>query len=383
MKTNKNEEITVVYICHDLGMGGAALSLVNLIKSVSLNIKAIVLMRKRTVLTERFIEIGCDVLIYNYSLDIANRNPFFRFLVFPVRYIRDYCINRRCISWVSKQLEGKKIDIVHTNSSVVSFGVDLAKTLHAKHIWHIREFMDLDFNMKPLLSFKSLKKDIMHADAVIAITHPIFEKWELGNHVKSYVIPDAVRSVSDSVYFADKEKYVLFCSARLSDNKGADSAADIFCRSHICDRGYHLYYIGKYNEDYKEKLLDIAREYGQEDYFVFLGYQSDIRKFMVKASAFMMCSKFEGLGRVTIEAMFYGCPVLGHNTGGTKEVIAHDITGLLYNTADEAVVMLRKLIDDKAQADRLTKNAADEAKLRFSEEEYGKRIMDIYRQVLK
>ncbi|CAN7001126.1 hypothetical protein BRARA_E02550 [Brassica rapa] len=38
----------------------------------------------------------------------------------------------------------------------------------------------------------------------------------------------------------------------------------------------------------------------------------------------------ETFGRVTIEAMAYGVPVLGTDAGGTKEIVEHNVTGLLH-----------------------------------------------------
>ncbi|XP_010465589.1 PREDICTED: uncharacterized protein LOC104745912 [Camelina sativa] len=38
----------------------------------------------------------------------------------------------------------------------------------------------------------------------------------------------------------------------------------------------------------------------------------------------------ETFGRVTIEAMAYGLPVLGTDAGGTKEIVEHNVTGLLH-----------------------------------------------------
>jgi len=38
----------------------------------------------------------------------------------------------------------------------------------------------------------------------------------------------------------------------------------------------------------------------------------------------------ETFGRVTIEAMAFGLPVLGTDAGGTKEIVEHNVSGLLH-----------------------------------------------------
>lgn len=55
------------------------------------------------------------------------------------------------------------------------------------------------------------------------------------------------------------------------------------------------------------------------DDIVFLGYRTDISVLMAKAKALIVPSQFEAFGFITAEAMFYGCPVIGRNTGGTQE----------------------------------------------------------------
>ncbi|GER48386.1 glycosyltransferase [Striga asiatica] len=50
------------------------------------------------------------------------------------------------------------------------------------------------------------------------------------------------------------------------------------------------------------------------------------------ADAYVMNSQGLGetFGRVTIEAMAFGLPVLGTDSGGTKEIVEHNVTGLLH-----------------------------------------------------
>ena len=104
---------------------------------------------------------------------------------------------------------------------------------------------------------------------------------------------------------------------------------------------------------------------------------------MNEASAFLMCSKNEALGRVTIEAMFAGCPVLGRNSGGTKELIRHGTNGYLYNDIDEGVRYLNLLIDQSDMTRLLVNEGRNFAINNFSEEVYGKKIIDIYKSLIK
>lgn len=76
---------------------------------------------------------------------------------------------------------------------------------------------------------------------------------------------------------------------------------------------------GDGNDEYKSLLNQKVKEYCLDTSIVFLGYRTDIPKLMSKAKALIVPSQFEAFGFITAEAMFYGCPVIGRNTGGTKE----------------------------------------------------------------
>lgn len=52
----------------------------------------------------------------------------------------------------------------------------------------------------------------------------------------------------------------------------------------------------------------------------------------------------ETFGRVTIEAMAFGLPVLGTDAGGTKEIVEHNITGLLHPLGRPGAEVLAKHI---------------------------------------
>lgn len=102
---------------------------------------------------------------------------------------------------------------------------------------------------------------------------------------------------------------------------------------------------------------------------------------MVKAEAFLMCSENEGLGRVSVEAMFYGCLVIGRNSGGTKDFILNNETGLLFNDMNECVIAMKKAVSDNNET--IIQNAQLFAQNNFSIEKYGEKILHIYNKVLK
>lgn len=65
----------------------------------------------------------------------------------------------------------------------------------------------------------------------------------------------------------------------------------------------------------------------------------------------------ETFGRVTIEAMAFGIPVLGTDAGGTKEIVEHNLTGLLHPVGHPGTTILsenlRYLLENPSERQRL------------------------------
>lgn len=374
------KKINVLYICHDrVQMAGAVYSLLDMIDSLGEFINPIIVLRNGIVKKE-IEKKGYQCIALPFQLNVT-RNIEIGFL----RIIRkkiDEVINRWCILYLNRKLKKEQIQIIHSNSVVSTLGYKLSKKMNVKHVWHIREFLDLDFNMIPDNGWENLYKCVYDSDFVIAITKSVFNHWRLESCKESKVLFNAVRSVKDIEYKRKKDKYFLFCSAALSDNKGADFAVSLFCRTNLCKEDYRLKLIGNYSPTYKNKLDEIAKFYGQEAYIDYLGYQYDIKRFMIKSSAFLMCSLNEAMGRVTVEALFYGCPVLGYNAGGTKEIIQDGVDGFLYNNIEEATIKLKNIVSDTHKTNEMICKGLEKAKILFSKENYKEQILKIYNNLI-
>ena len=65
----------------------------------------------------------------------------------------------------------------------------------------------------------------------------------------------------------------------------------------------------------------------------------------------------EPWGRVVIEAMACGLPVLVHRAGGYAQVVEHERNGLLFDTTAQAVQLVRRLIGEPELRLRLGQEA--------------------------
>lgn len=375
--------ITVLYICPDPSLGGSTRSLINLIASVKGEVYPIVLLPIKGEAYDYLVENGIETIVCPYVLlhDFFYSQDWKRVVFHPwrMKIVKYWRLDWKCVLWVKYYLNGRKIDVVHSNFSPVTVGLLLAKVLKTKHVWHIREFLDLHFHYSIYLGIPRLRRKINHADARVAISNAVRKHWKL-REANTYTIMNPICSEVDAFYIREKEQYLLLCSYFLTEAKGTRVAIIAFGISGLFREGYRLKLVGNCTDEYQQSLMYTAKEYGCEEYVDFVPCQSDMKPFFATATAYIMASECEGLGRVTAEAMFYGCPVVAHATGGTLDLVKDGETGYLFNTVEECAVSLRKVCS--SDNEQMILRAQEFVKDNLSQEVYGPKIMDVYKCVL-
>lgn len=226
-------------------------------------------------------------------------------------------------------------DIIHTNVGPSTIGYWAARLMGIRHVWHLREYQDLDFSLKIFPSKSKFINLLKRSDFVICITPAIARHFSVSG--KYRVINDGVGTRNDLHFDPDKEGYFLF-AGRLEPTKGIDVVIDgymAFCKKYgACCK---LAIAGDGHPDYVAELQTFVAQSLFADNVTFLGFRNDTLHLMQKAKALLVASRSEGFGRITPEAMFNGCLVIGRNTGGTAEILdagGGEKIGLLFD--DEA-----------------------------------------------
>lgn len=364
---------------------GATYSLMDLIKSVQEHVHPIVLVRTEGCVYDYFTTNGIECIVCDFKEDLVGKPvKFHQYIKYAVKYIPNhlnyYRKNHKCVETVAQILRGRKIDIVHSNNTVLPFGYDIAKSLNTKFVWHLRGFMDLDFGWMPLRGWDKYQMTLKQTDAIIGITKTVLKHHVPMDNKNAYVISDAVRSKDDTYLVIPKEKYFLFVAGFLTEQKGCGFAISAFAKSGLAAHGYKLKIIGEAHPTYLSKLNQIVAQAGISDAVEFLGRSDQVKEYMSRATAFLMCSENEGLGRVSIEAMFYGCLVIGRNSGGTKDFVFDGKTGLLFSDIYGCVAAMQNAAETEHQD--IIRYAQQFAQENFSIENYGGKILEVYSKLL-
>jgi glycosyltransferase involved in cell wall biosynthesis len=122
-------------------------------------------------------------------------------------------------------------------------------------------------------------------------------------------------------------------------------------------------------QDYERELRALARELGVEDRVAFTGHVDDPMTLMSACDVVAHCSTApEPSGRVIVEAMFAGTPVIGSDAGGVREFILPGETGLLtpMKDVDALVAAIRRYLGEPVWAKQVASHARQHAHANYS-----------------
>lgn len=142
--------------------------------------------------------------------------------------------------------------------------------------------------------------------------------------------------------------------------------------------------VGDGSSDYTKELgVRIERE-GLSDYVRLLGFREDIPPVMNLCRVIVNPSvEPEAFGRILIEAMACGKPIIATRVGGHPEIIDDQIDGLLVApTSVDLARAIEKILSDAAFARVLSQNGLKKVETHFSVKHHVSQIEALYQQVL-
>jgi glycosyltransferase involved in cell wall biosynthesis len=137
------------------------------------------------------------------------------------------------------------------------------------------------------------------------------------------------------------------------------------------------------NKRYAADLSEQVNNLGLKDRVRFMGAmsQSELAYWMANSSVLVLPSTSEGLGRVIIEAMATGTPVIGSRVGGIPELVEDGVSGFLVPTGDEIALAerLRWILTNPDNAGAMGERGRRFVEHFFSTESY----LNGYKQILE
>ncbi|MDI6839376.1 MAG: glycosyltransferase family 4 protein [bacterium] len=133
----------------------------------------------------------------------------------------------------------------------------------------------------------------------------------------------------------------------------------------------------------RKKLERMVCKLGLTETVLFLGDRADIPELLAISDIFVLASLNEGMGRVIIEAMASGLPVVATNVGGIPTVVVDGVTGILIPSKDSESLSqaILHLLKDKELASNMGKNGKERAFM-YSADKMIEKIDNLYKNLL-
>ena len=200
---------------------------------------------------------------------------------------------------------------------------------------------------------------------------------------------DGLRQVARNHFQLSADVFVFGVIGRIDPLKGQHLAIEALHQLHQRNVRAHLLIVGEStrNEgnEYVTSLRMLMEKSNLREFVHIHPYSADVFNFYHAIDAFMLCSKGETFGTVTIEAMAMGLPIMGTNSSGTPELLNHGSCGLLVNPDDifEWSRAMEKLAEKNDEILKMAMRAKERFKLHYSKEASVSRMIEIVEQLVR
>jgi len=262
-------------------------------------------------------------------------------------------------------------DIVVTNTSVIPWGAISAYFLDRPHIWYIREFQILDYGLNFIFPEQRIAEYIRSSSSKVLCNSKAVKKHYFGEEVDpniEVIYPQidfrSTGSQQDNRnYFEDKNATHILIVGTIAEGKGQLEAIQAVQRLLQLHMPVELVIMGYRDPNYANTILEYIESNKLQNQVHLLDYQSNPKPVYEQSDIVLVCSRNEAFGRVTIEAMSLGKPVIATRTGGALEIIEDGVSGLLYQPGDinELTEKIIFLIYNPHKSLELGKNAIKRA----------------------
>ena len=378
--------IKVLFITHVSEMGGANHSMCQLIKELKETYSVIPVVlcppKKSNInLQDNLKEIGVEYLEFPIRF-FKTKKPtlylFFSYLKYLYRQRHFY-----------KRLESYNFDIIHSNSSVIDIGGYLSKQLKCKHIWHLREFGDLDYSLFPLGGKIYEKFGYSHADAYIAISKAVEKHFadKLSSR-KIHLIYNGIKLVDSCFCSKHNSKNINFiCVGLIHPSKNQIeivNAVNSLVNTRHCNN-FHVTFVGINTHPYTKLIKDLINQYQLESYFTILKEMDNIHSLLSSMDVGIMSSRSEAFGRVTIEYMLHNLLVIANDSGANKELVNDGETGIIYKSGDfeDLANKMNMIITTPSIIEELSHQALVYSNNNFLSMHNTMKVYNLYKTILK
>lgn len=295
-------------------------------------------------------------------------------------------------------IKEEQIDLIHTNNSLCPAGAFSAYIAHIPHVWHVREPIG-STGQYPLIPGDWLSLHLFQwlSDVIICnsqYTANVFrqngysvEIIQNGLDLQIFQGAEARGFQLRRQLFGDTDYPLVAMVGNLTTQwkehatflEIAGKLSSFFpqCQFVVYGGNSNLYLT-----PYTRELRQIVKRLNIENRVVWADFIGDIPAIMHSMDILIHSASKEGSGRVVMEAMAAGKPVIGVRSGGVQELIQDGDTGFLVspNDVNAFTEKVAFLLENPQARGKIGEQAANYAQKNFSNERMMKSIVEIYNE---
>jgi len=295
------------------------------------------------------------------------------------RWLRDWSAARR----IARRIEKLRPRVVYVNTLTGLSGALAAKWRRVPCIWHVRElFDDVGGEMHdPWPGGRAAVRYCLArlADRVVVISEAVRQNV-LGPTCrnKTVLLPNAVDDRFFDVSLPQDEarrrlslpsdRPIIGVPGTLRPVKGQDFFLEALPAVVARVPNVLAAITGDGDPRYRDRLMGMVASAGLDSHVRFLGTVDDMAAFYRACDVICIPSRSEPFGRVAIEAMAAGTPVVATAVGGLREIIRHGESGVLvqYGNVGSLALAIKRLLVCRRFARQLGHAARADAMNRYN-----------------
>ncbi len=376
---SNSRPIKILFVHHASNIGGAELSLVDLVTNLSDGFVPICAVPEGPLLN--------TLLSRKITTTVVPMRPMIKSLN-PIYWLATGFNCLRVTFILLGICRKEKIDIIHANSFTASiYAVPVSLLLRIPMLWHER-----DLARHPLLIPIVAK----FAKRIIAISAAVAEnlKAQIGASKKIQIIYNGIdverfshQGNAGAAAFPGlpSGKQIVLMVAQFvpwKEHRDFITMASIL-REQMPDLVFVLSGDTGHpdQQSYIRELEDLIAEKRLQDHFVWTGFAEDIPRLLQSVDCVVLPAAREPFGRIVVEAMAAGKPVVSVNSGAIPEIIEDGISGFVVGPGDCKSMAERvcSLLRDK----ELSGSIGEKGKLRVSQKFTIQRTVGEFEQLVK
>ena len=182
-----------------------------------------------------------------------------------------------------------------------------------------------------------------------------------------------------------KEGTFTFCFVgRMVRDKGINELVDSFLRLYQKDERVRLLLVGPFEKELDPVLPEVEDHILHHPGICYMGYQNDVRPFLVASDALVFPSYREGFPNVVIQAGAMGLPAIVTDINGCNEIVLPDLNGVIIPSKDEQALYesMKYFASHPVEVERMAANARPLIASRYEQRIVWNALLDEYKSII-